>query len=208
MNIAYVRKTDKPVSEVTEVLKQGLVNRGMTVVGETKFSDGEGIFVSFLDAKNAEKALAADRMLVGFIPSLAFVARKDGKTIVGVGNPQLLGASEERHQLEDIVDVLDRHLHDLVNEAAGASDPKVAKVKLYSTETCPYCKMEKEYLEKHHVPFELVMVDKDRAAAEEMVRKTGQMGVPATELEFDDGDTEVIVGFDRGRLNQLLRIGA
>ena len=66
--------------------------------------------------------------------------------------------------------------------------------------------MEKDYLEKNNISFNLIMVDKDQKAAEEMVRKTGQTGVPMTEIAFDDGDSEIIMGFDKGRLKELLNI--
>jgi len=72
-------------------------------------------------------------------------------------------------------------------------------VTVYTTPTCPYCHHVKDFLKGRGVEFCEHDVSVDRAAAEEMVRKSGQMGVPVTIV----GD-EVVVGFDHARLAQLL----
>lgn len=74
----------------------------------------------------------------------------------------------------------------------------MAGVKVYTTESCPYCRMVQAFLKKHNVEYELVDVGKDREAAREMIRVSGQRGVPVTV----SGD-EVIVGFDAKRLREL-----
>ena len=51
-------------------------------------------------------------------------------------------------------------------------------VKVYSTPTCPYCKKAKEYLSSKGVSFQDIDVSTDKAAADEMVKISGQMGVP------------------------------
>ncbi len=61
--------------------------------------------------------------------------------------------------------------------------------------------MAKEFLRQNNVEFEDINVEEDRGAAEEMVRKSGQYGVPVIEV-----DGEIVVGFDRERLKQLLKI--
>jgi glutaredoxin-like YruB-family protein len=72
-------------------------------------------------------------------------------------------------------------------------------VKVYSTKTCPWCHKVKDFLGGLNVAFEDVDVAADRAAAMEMVKKTGQMGVPVTEI----GD-KYIVGFDKEALKSAL----
>jgi glutaredoxin-like YruB-family protein len=72
-------------------------------------------------------------------------------------------------------------------------------VVVYTTPTCPYCHQVKEFLSQRGVKFTEYDVSRDRAAADEMIRKSGQMGVPVTTV----GD-QVVVGFDRARLQQLL----
>lgn len=74
----------------------------------------------------------------------------------------------------------------------------MAGVKVYTTESCPYCRMVETFLTKHGVEYEHIDVGKDREAAREMVRISGQRGVPVTIT----GD-EVIVGFDAKRLREL-----
>ena len=73
------------------------------------------------------------------------------------------------------------------------------EITVYTTPTCPYCHYVKDFLTKRGVEFAEHDVSVDRAAAEEMVRRSGQMGVPVTII----GD-QVVVGFDRARLEQFL----
>lgn len=80
----------------------------------------------------------------------------------------------------------------------------MAKVLIYKTTTCPYCKMETEYLKSKGIEFEEIYVDNDPKAAEEMIRRSGQMGVPFTIIESDDGKTVNILGFDRPALDKAL----
>lgn len=75
----------------------------------------------------------------------------------------------------------------------------MTEVRLYSTPTCPYCRMAKDFLEKEGVSFTVVDVSQDEKAAREMVERSGQMGVPVMEV----GNT-IIVGFDRGAYHKAL----
>lgn len=64
------------------------------------------------------------------------------------------------------------------------------KVIVYSTPTCPYCVYAKEFFKENNVPFEDVDVTKDKAKAQEMVMKSGQMGVPVVDI-----DGKILIGF-------------
>lgn len=76
---------------------------------------------------------------------------------------------------------------------------------VYSTTTCPYCKMLKEYLGSKNITFVEKMVDQDPAAQNEMVSASGGfLGVPFTVVNKDDGTKETIVGFDKGKLEKVL----
>lgn len=75
-------------------------------------------------------------------------------------------------------------------------------VKIYTTPTCVYCKMAKEFFKKNNVEYEEHDVSTDAKAREEMVNKSHQMGVPVIDV-----NGEIIVGFDRGQLSKLLGIG-
>jgi glutaredoxin 3 len=72
---------------------------------------------------------------------------------------------------------------------------------VYTTPTCPYCTMAKAFLKEHGVPFVEKNVAADRRAAEEMIEKSGQMGVPVIDV-----DGEIIVGFDREGLKRALKL--
>ncbi|MCU0651178.1 MAG: glutathione S-transferase N-terminal domain-containing protein [Candidatus Omnitrophica bacterium] len=73
------------------------------------------------------------------------------------------------------------------------------KVLVYSTPTCPYCVRLKQYLTENKVAFENYDVGTDQAKAEEMVQKSGQMGVPVLDI-----DGKIIVGFDKPKIQQAL----
>ena len=82
----------------------------------------------------------------------------------------------------------------------------MVKVKIYSTTTCPYCKMEKDYLDSKGVKYENVFVDNDSKAAQEMIEESGQMGVPFTEITKEDGTEVKILGFDKERLYEAISV--
>jgi len=74
-------------------------------------------------------------------------------------------------------------------------------IKVYSTSACPFCTTLKTFLTDHNIEFENVNVGEDREAAKEMIEKSGQMGVPVLDV-----DGEIIVGFDKKRIVELLKI--
>ncbi|HID91381.1 TPA: NrdH-redoxin [Candidatus Bathyarchaeota archaeon] len=73
------------------------------------------------------------------------------------------------------------------------------KVKVYSTPLCPYCRRLKEFLRENGIEFEDVNVAEDRDALMEMIRKSGQMAVPVTDI-----NGRIIVGFDTKALKKAL----
>lgn len=79
-------------------------------------------------------------------------------------------------------------------------------VKLYSTKTCAYCIMEKQYLEQKGVEFQQIFVDEDHDAAQEMIEISGQRGVPFTIIEKDNGEQVHILGFNQPKINEVLGI--
>ena len=72
-------------------------------------------------------------------------------------------------------------------------------VKVYSTPTCPWCIRVKQFLKENNVIFEDYDVGSDQAKADEMVKSSGQMGVPVLDIEG-----EIIVGFDKDKIKQAL----
>lgn len=80
-------------------------------------------------------------------------------------------------------------------------------VVIYSTTTCPYCKMLKSYLDEHQIQYEEKLVDNDEAAKQEMMSSSnGFLGVPFTVITKDDGTKETVIGFDKNRINTVLGI--
>lgn len=77
----------------------------------------------------------------------------------------------------------------------------MSKVWVFSTPACPYCYTLKEFLKEHQIEFEDIDVSKDALAREEMIKKSGQMGVPVIGI-----DDEFIAGFDRAKIVELLNI--
>jgi glutaredoxin 3 len=82
----------------------------------------------------------------------------------------------------------------------------MATVKIYSTTTCPYCNMEKDYLKSKGIEFEDVLVDSQPGEIQNMVDTCGSMGVPCTHIVKDDGTEERILGFDKPRIDSALGI--
>ncbi len=76
----------------------------------------------------------------------------------------------------------------------------MAKVTVYSTNSCPWCKKTKEWLKEHKVKFSNKNVEEDEKARNEMIEKSGQMGVPVVDI-----DGTVIVGFNPDEMEKLLK---
>lgn len=74
-------------------------------------------------------------------------------------------------------------------------------VKVYSTPTCVYCKTLKGYLTKNNINFEEIDVSKDEKQLQKMIKDSGQMGVPVVDI-----DGEIITGFDKIKIDNLLKI--
>ncbi len=73
------------------------------------------------------------------------------------------------------------------------------KISIYSTLSCPWCTLAKNYFKGKNIPFEDFNVGLDQAKAKEMIDLSGQMGVPVIKI-----DDEIIVGFDKARIEKIL----
>ena len=71
---------------------------------------------------------------------------------------------------------------------------------MYTTPTCVYCHMAKEYLKSKNVEFTEKDLSKDRDAIQEVLDKSGQLGVPVIDI-----DGKLVIGFDRDRINALIQ---
>lgn len=72
-------------------------------------------------------------------------------------------------------------------------------VTIYSTSTWPWCVKVKDYLKTKNISYTDYNVGMDREKAMEMVRKSGQQGVPVLDI-----DGQIVVGFDKGKIDKLL----
>lgn len=102
------------------------------------------------------------------------------------------------HKTEQFNSIFDKS----VFIAVGSNDEKPRKsVTVYTTPTCSWCTTVKRHLQENGIQYREVNVAADQKAAEEMVKKSGQQGVPQTEI-----NGQIIVGFDKTRINSLLGI--
>ncbi len=94
--------------------------------------------------------------------------------------------------------LFDEAFHQAREKESGVKQKRVV---VYTTPSCSWCTTLKNYLKSHHIRYTEIDVSHNQQAAEEMVRRSGQQGVPQTDIEG-----EVIVGFDRLRINTILGI--
>ena len=80
------------------------------------------------------------------------------------------------------------------------------KITIYSTKTCPYCNMLKNYLKSKNIQYEDVLLDENPERAVEAVHLCNSMGVPCTHIVNDDGSEERILGFDKSKIDQVLSL--
>jgi glutaredoxin-like YruB-family protein len=83
----------------------------------------------------------------------------------------------------------------------GNDEKKAKRVTVYTTPTCTWCNTIKTYLDENGIRYTEVNVASDPAKADEMVRKSGQQGVPQTDI-----NGQIVVGFDKNQINKLLEI--
>jgi len=77
----------------------------------------------------------------------------------------------------------------------------MTNVKVFSTPSCPYCHKLKDFLKENNIPFTDYDVSRNRDAAMEMIRRSGQRGVPVADI-----DGNIVVGFNQPLIEQLLKI--
>jgi len=81
------------------------------------------------------------------------------------------------------------------------------QITVYTTTTCPYCKMLKDYLGGKDIAYTEKLVDQDDAAREEMTKASGGfLGVPFTVID-KEGQKETVIGFDKGKIDSILNLG-
>ena len=219
MKLAYFKKSKLALPEIKNNLLSSAEAMGVKVLEPEMFPSGSGFIMPVVMTEWAEEtAKGFDPNLFNFVPFAFYAYLTEDGVFVGAADPRaiapVLGREHDHHDhshehdhggSEKLIEASNA-IRSIIDEAAGIGELKIKNVKLYSTMTCPYCRMEKEWLEKNNVKFDYILVDMNPEAGEEMVRKTGQTAVPVTEIEFEEGDSEFIVGFDKEELVNLLGI--
>ena len=204
MNLAYFRKSTYSVEETVKNVLEQAKKGGWKMLGTVDFPNNSGKMVLICRPEWVKEVLEYDTDIVGFLPCTISVLKKGDDILIGTGQPGVIKAITQNKNLAQLVTIAEKQLKDLIHASAGVKELHPTHVKLYSTTTCPYCKMEKAWLDENKIKHDLIYVDRDHEEAQKMVEKTGQMGVPVTEVQFDEGDPEYIIGFDQPKLAEML----
>lgn len=204
MNLAYFRESNFSYEETLKNIKKEVKKASLKLLGEVDLPNNQGKIFNICNEFWLSNVLTVDKNLIGFMPCSLVLLKKDNQVLVGTSNASLLGRVSQNPAIFETAKNVDKTLKELVNNACGVEPLKVKKIKLYATTSCPYCKMEASWLDSQKIKYEHTLVDLNQAAAEEMVAKTGQMGVPVTEIVYDNGEEEYIVGFDKEKLSEIL----
>ncbi len=208
MNLAYYKKSKFSKEETISKLKEVAAKNGMNILAELALPKSSGTLLQMCKSEWLDEVISNDKNLVGLLPCGVAVIENKGEITVGAGNPSVLGGVSQNEKIQKLSIEAETKVRELINEVTGYVQQRPSKIKLYSTTTCPYCTMEKQWLDSKSIKHEVVYVDRNQEEAENMVKETGQMGVPVTEVQYPDGDKEFVVGFDRNKLSALLDIKA
>lgn len=206
MNLAYFRKSKFSLEETVKKVKSLAEKEKLKVLGEIDLSNQKGKLLSICNENWFGNLLASDKNLFGLLPCSIVILKNDSQVTIGVSSPALLGGVTHNPTVHKISQQAEVTFKKLIDEAAGVGPLKPINIKLYSTLSCPYCKMEKAWLESKNVKHDVVYVDLNPKEAEAMVAKTGQMGVPVTEIIYEDAEPEFVIGFDKEKLSAILGI--
>jgi len=124
---------------------------------------------------------------VNSVPTVLALRKSDiTKTIQGLQN----------------IELYERLFYDAPVKAGGEEGPSQPNVTVYSTPSCSWCSRLKQHLRKNRIRFSDIDVSRDQSAAQMLMSRTGQTGVPQTNI-----GGQWIVGFDQARIDKLLSIG-
>jgi glutaredoxin len=199
MRITYFRKTKITKEKIIENLKKYAENNKIEIWGIKEINNIT--LVAIYDKNLFETYKNINPELLAVLPMIIFIVNEGEINKVGILNPEILGSITDFQEISGV----ENKLKKLVDEISEAEERKIKKIKVYATTNCPYCKAEKEYLDSKGIKYEYTLVDLNPVSAQEMIEKTGQYGVPVTEIIFDDEDAEYIIGFDRERIEKILQ---
>jgi glutaredoxin-like YruB-family protein len=179
-----------------------------------KVKDKERVFL-LLYKKGSEQSECS-------LKNLHAVEEDHGKVDIFMADVTNVKDIHEKYSITSVTTILEFAKGEFVNVLKGCHEPgfyksffenaiyaaKVAnnnkpqkRVTVYTTPTCSWCTTIKTHLKKHGIRYTELDVSRDQNAAAEMQRKSGQMGVPQTYI-----NGEMVVGFDKAKINRLLGI--
>ncbi|MEA3317833.1 MAG: glutaredoxin domain-containing protein, partial [Bacteroidota bacterium] len=94
--------------------------------------------------------------------------------------------------------LFDKNMYSVKTDMLGNTAKRII---VYSTPSCPHCTTLKNYLKQYNINFRDIDISKDQKMAQELVKKSGQQGVPQTEI-----NGKIIVGFDKSKIDKTLNI--
>ena len=206
MSIAYFRKSKYSFNETIENFKNEIKKGDWKLIGDFPIIDKQVQIISICKPEWVKELVEKDYKLLTLLPCTVIIFKKDNDTFIGTGQPTIIKALTKDEGISALASQAEEMIQDLIHKSAGIEKLKPSRIKLYSTMSCPYCKMEHTFLTQHNIEHEVTYVDLNPQEAENLVKKTGQMGVPVTEIQYDQADSEFIVGFDKERLSQILGI--
>lgn len=149
------------------------------------------------------KELDTEQIFVLDVTVVGDVHKKYGitsvPTILYFKNTQLVNVYKGAQTASFYRSILEESVFASITQESGEAHRHTVMV--YSTPTCPWCTVLKDYLRKNRIDFRDVDVSRDQQAAQEMVNRSGQQGVPQCVI-----DGEVIIGFDQKKINKLLQL--
>ena len=204
MNVSYTRKSKYSFKDTLKRLEDTLKKENIKV--SHKIDLKKGTLVFFEKKEWLEELFNIDASLVSFMPNPFVLEKREKGAYLSIGKATVLFALNNTPKIQEISLKMEKSLNSIVDNVTEAGPLKPSKIVLYSTMTCPYCNMEKSWLEQKKIDFDIVYVDLNREAGEELVKKTGQMGVPVTEIQYEDMEPEYVIGFNKPVLAKLLGV--
>lgn len=195
MNIYYFRESKKDFSIILTELQSQLK--------EIIKKDNWALFV-LQDTNILDKFFNFDPKILILPWLFVLVFKKEDKTYIGILKSSFLGSITQDQEIYNFSFELEEKLEKLIDEVSGAGPRKIKNIKIYATTTCPYCKMEMDWLKSKKIDFQVSYVDLNPLEAQKMIEETNQMGVPVTKIEFADSEPEFIIGFEKEYLERLL----
>jgi glutaredoxin 3 len=201
MELSYFRKSTRSFEDTRTFLKSAIDAQSVSTLAEITLEAGKIAMVLACKPEWAKKIIDTDHRIAGFLPCSFYVIEKNGSISVGAGEPSILKTLAQNGPLTELAIEIEAVSREIIHDAAGVGELKPSEVVVYATMTCPYCTKVKQWLESNNVKHTVKYVDLDREAGQAMVQKTGQMGVPVTEILFgEETEPKLILGFDETQL--------